>query len=112
MRQAVRLSRSTLFEVGAVLTAVKDAARRASTRWPSAILDRGCARHLEDDQAGTRKRPPAEQGNMPMVAGASLLRVVAAVGKKRPNSHLWRRGGINRDVGLHLKATPDIPAGW
>jgi len=46
MHQAVRLGRPVLFEVGAVLTAVKDASRRASARWPSAILDRGSARRL------------------------------------------------------------------
>ena len=45
-----------LFDAGAVLTAVKYAARRLR-RWPPAMLDRGCARHPWNDQAGAKKRP-------------------------------------------------------
>jgi len=50
-----------LLESGAVLAAVKDAARRASARWPAAILDRRCARRPAGRQAGTKKRPPVSR---------------------------------------------------
>jgi hypothetical protein len=93
MRPMARLVYPVLIEVGAGLTAVKDASRRASARWPLAILDRGSARHLGDDQAGTRKRQPAEQGNLPMVEEASLPTVAQLSAKERLRFHLWRRGG-------------------
>jgi hypothetical protein len=38
---------------------------RAASRWPAAILDRGCARRLEDGQAGRKKqRVSTEQRNV------------------------------------------------
>ena len=46
----------------AVLTAVKDAARRLR-RWPAAILDRRCARRDREIWPGTEKRPCAEPRN-------------------------------------------------
>ena len=53
--------RPILLEPGAVLAAVNDAARRASARWPAAILDRCCARRPAGRQAGTKKRPPVSR---------------------------------------------------
>jgi len=53
--------RPVLLEPGAVLAAVNDAARRASARWPAAILDRCCARRPAGRQAGTKKRPPVSR---------------------------------------------------
>ena len=53
--------RPVLLEPGAVLAAIKDAARRASARWPAAILDRCCARRPAGCQAGTNKRPPVSR---------------------------------------------------
>ena len=43
-----------LFEPCVVLTAVKAAARRLR-RWPSASLDRGCARRFEQRRHASRK---------------------------------------------------------
>jgi hypothetical protein len=45
-----------LVEAGVVLAAVKTAARRLR-RWPSASLDRHCARRCAITQAGAEKRP-------------------------------------------------------
>src|ERR1700678_1202578 len=53
--------RPILLEPGAVLAAVNDAARRASARWPAAILDRCCARRPAGRQAGTKKPPPVSR---------------------------------------------------
>jgi hypothetical protein len=41
----------------AVLAPLKDASRRASARWPAAILDRGCARRLGVVRPGRRNGP-------------------------------------------------------
>src|SRR5271166_3574006 len=54
-------TRPVLLEPGAVLAAVKDAARRTSERRPAAILDRCCARPPAGRQAGTKKRPPVSR---------------------------------------------------
>jgi len=63
-----RLVSPALLDVGTVLATVKDASRRARARWPVAILDRGCARRLGDNQAGTRKRPPSRTRKPAVVA--------------------------------------------
>src|SRR5271157_4695878 len=47
-------TRPVLLEPGAVLAAVKDAARRTSERWPAAILDCCCARPPAGRQAWVR----------------------------------------------------------
>src|SRR5208283_5052860 len=77
-------TRPVLLEPGAVLAAVKDAARRTSERWPAAILDRCCARPPAGRQAGTKKRPPVsrtkkhdEVGNTGLPSkGVSLLPMI------------------------------------
>ena len=51
-------------EPGAVLAAVKDAARRARARWPAkgrATLDRGGARRPEEVRPGRRNGPQPNQ---------------------------------------------------
>ena len=70
-------------EDGVVLAAVKHAARRLR-RWPSAMLDRGCARRLAQTRPGRRNGPAqpnretplaaqqTAQGSVPRVAGGSL----------------------------------------
>src|SRR5208337_269183 len=77
-------TRPVLLEPGAVLAAVKDAARRTSERWPAAILDCCCARPPAGRQAGTKKRPPVsrtkkhdEVGNTGLPSkGVSLLPMI------------------------------------
>jgi hypothetical protein len=56
-----------------VLAAVKDAARRASARWPAAILDRCCARRPAGRQAGTKKRPPVSRTKKHVEVGSTGL---------------------------------------
>jgi hypothetical protein len=46
-----------------VLATVKTAAMRRLRRWPSASLDRGCARRASPGQVGTEKRCAVEQRN-------------------------------------------------
>lgn len=57
------LAKPGLIEPSAVLAAVKTAARRLR-RLPSASLDCHCARRSAIAQAGTEKRPQAEQRNL------------------------------------------------
>src|SRR5271165_6574435 len=85
-------TRPVLLEPGAVLAAVKDAARRTSERWPAAILDRGCARPPAGRQAGTKKRPPVsrtkkhdEVGNTGLPSkGVSLLPMINSEEARNP----------------------------
>ena len=79
---------------GAVLAAVKNAARRAGARWPAAILDRGCAWRLAGDQAGTKKRRYSRTKKLTDGGGATALpAVVGAPLQGRSDFHLRRRGG-------------------
>src|SRR5271168_3823054 len=73
-------------EAGAVLAAVKDAARRASARWPAAILDGGCARRPGVVRPGRRNGPlqPNQETAARWVAPAVPAR--ATVPLSTPNS--------------------------
>jgi hypothetical protein len=53
-----------LAEPDAVLAAVKTATRRLR-RWPSASLDRGCARRSSRRQSPPRRRPGRDRETLP-----------------------------------------------
>src|SRR5277367_1847768 len=66
--------------------------RAAQARWPPAILDRGCARHLGVVRPGRRNGPFRPNQETPQV-----VRTVTA-GKGSPAStHAKQRGGLNFD---------------
>src|SRR5208283_2650177 len=81
--------------------------RAAQARWPSAILDRGCARTPWGRQAGTKKRPSsAEPRNIP--GGVSpLLR--QGLGSLNPCQTARRRIYDNSTETLLTSAT--VPSG-
>ena len=60
------------FQDDPVLTAVKDASRRCAVGLRP-ILDRGCARRLVDDQAGTEKRLPSRTKKQMIPSGTSMF---------------------------------------
>src|SRR5271166_1148031 len=115
-------TRPVLLEPGAVLAAVKDAARRTSERWPAAILDCCCARPPAGRQAGTKKRPPVsrtkkhdEVGNTGLPSkGVSLLPMINSEEAFKRGNGLYREilalfaFGLQRDEPLRC-ATPTRP---
>jgi hypothetical protein len=66
---------------------------RVATRWPAAILDRGCARRPAHDQAGTEKRCSRRTKKLASARQRLLAAVVVTPLQEQPKFHSPRRGG-------------------
>ena len=69
-RRGAGLIKPAPFESDTALAAVKDASRRCAVGLRP-ILDRGRARYLVDDQAGTKKRLPSRTKKQMIVSGSA-----------------------------------------
>ena len=66
---------------------------RVATRWPAAILDRGCARRPAHDQAGTKKRHSSRTKKLAPAWQGCYLRWWSRHFQEPPKFHSRRRGG-------------------
>ncbi len=71
---------------------------RVATRWPAAILDRGCARRPAHDQAGTKKRHSSRTKKLAPAWQGCYLRWWSRHFQEPPKFHSRRRGGHFRCV--------------
>src|SRR3984885_10274314 len=74
--------------------------RAALARWPPAILDRGCARHLGVVRPGRRNGP-----FRPNQETAEVVRAVTADKGSLASTHAKQRGGTNKHVVDVLEGT-------
>ena len=71
---------------------------RVATRWPAAILDRGCARRPAHDQAGTKKRHSSRTKKLAPAWQGCYLRWWSRHFQEPPKFHSRRRGGTNLSI--------------
>ncbi|UNC12844.1 HNH endonuclease [Acidiphilium multivorum] len=86
---------------------------RVATRWPAAILDRGCARRPAHDQAGTKKRHSSRTKKLAPAWQGCYLRWWSRHFQEPPKFHSRRRGGMtftrgNKAILQHARNHCDI----